>query len=215
VSNPSAVDTDLIDGTAVLETADAFLALHAGQGACADLPALARCWEALVRLQAMVEPCNAKRLCGRDPSRVQALRMIAAGVRAVLDAARNGDLVRDSYSSGRPHPVLCVPPDGVFPFDRRGVALLEIGVRQLRQTVPAKDPQAGTQYVRLDQMAALVSRKKRTAEKWKTRKKDPLPPPDVEGTGGNADEWLYQTVRPWLERNFRRTLPEKFPTFFG
>jgi hypothetical protein len=44
------------------------------------------------------------------------------------------------------------------------------------------------QYVTLDQMAATVHRSKRTLEKWKTRKKNPLPEPDVEGGGGEGCE---------------------------
>jgi hypothetical protein len=67
------------------------------------------------------------------------------------------------------------------------------------------------QYVTLDKMAAVVSRSKRTLEKRKNRRKNPLPPPDVEGGGGKPDEWLWARVRPWLEEEFGRTLPERFP----
>jgi hypothetical protein len=66
-------------------------------------------------------------------------------------------------------------------------------------------------YVTLDNMAASVSRSKRTLEKLKTRKKNPLPAPDVEGGGGKPDEWLWSAVRPWLEKEYRRKLPEQFP----
>jgi hypothetical protein len=66
-------------------------------------------------------------------------------------------------------------------------------------------------YVTLDQMAAVIHRSKRTLEKWKTREKNPLPAPDVEGGGGKADEWLWSAVRPWLEAEYGRKLPEQYP----
>jgi hypothetical protein len=68
------------------------------------------------------------------------------------------------------------------------------------------------QHVTLDRMAALVNRSKRTLERFKTRKNNPLPLPDIEGGGGKPDEWLWSKVRPWLEREFNRTLPERYPT---
>lgn len=69
------------------------------------------------------------------------------------------------------------------------------------------------QHVSLDGMAALVNRSKRTLERLKTRKHNPLPAPDIEGGGGKRDEWLWSKVRPWLEQEFARRLPERFPTF--
>lgn len=66
-------------------------------------------------------------------------------------------------------------------------------------------------YVTLDQMAASVKRSKRTLEKLKTRALNPLPQPDVAGGGGKPDEWLWHTVRPWLESEYGRNLPERFP----
>lgn len=67
------------------------------------------------------------------------------------------------------------------------------------------------QYVTLDQMASLVNRSKRTLERLKKRRNDPLPSPAVEGGGGKPDEWLWSQVRPWLEREYSRHLPERFP----
>ena len=69
------------------------------------------------------------------------------------------------------------------------------------------------QHVTLDGMAALVNRRKRTLERLKTRKNNPLPFPDIEGGGGKPAEWLWSKVRPWLEHEFNRTLPERYPTF--
>ena len=67
------------------------------------------------------------------------------------------------------------------------------------------------QYVTLDQMAALVSRSKKTLERRKRRKDNPLPSHAVEGGGGKADEWIWSEVRPWLEQESQRHLPERFP----
>jgi hypothetical protein len=72
------------------------------------------------------------------------------------------------------------------------------------------DP-AREQYVTLDQMAALVNRSKRTAEKWLTRPKNPLPEADVQGLGGKPSEWIYASVRSWLENESGKQLPEHFP----
>jgi hypothetical protein len=82
----------------------------------------------------------------------------------------------------------------------------------LKQEMAAlgRSPALG-QYVTLDEMAAIVNRSKRTLEKLKDRKKDPLPPPDIEGGGGKPHEWLWSTVRPWLEKEYGRTLPAEFP----
>jgi hypothetical protein len=66
-------------------------------------------------------------------------------------------------------------------------------------------------YVTLDQMAAIVNRGKRTLERLKTRKRNPLPDPDVEGGAGRPDEWIWPNVRSWLENEFGKQLPEHFP----
>jgi hypothetical protein len=68
------------------------------------------------------------------------------------------------------------------------------------------------QYVTLDQMAASVNRDKKTLERRKARKGNPLPLPAVEGGGGKPDEWIWSEVRPWLEKEFARSLPERYPT---
>jgi hypothetical protein len=79
-----------------------------------------------------------------------------------------------------------------------------------RHGVPRQEtPPGEKRHVTLDQMAGLVNRSKRTLERYKT--KGHLPPPDVEGGGGRPDEWLWPRVRPWLEKQFGRDLPERFP----
>jgi hypothetical protein len=73
-------------------------------------------------------------------------------------------------------------------------------------------PGVVSQYVTLGQMAAMVQRSKRTLENWKARKINPLPPPDIDGGGGKPDEWDWSKIRPWLQNESGRTLPERFPT---
>jgi hypothetical protein len=67
------------------------------------------------------------------------------------------------------------------------------------------------EYVDLDQIAAIVNRSKSHLEKLKRRLKNPLPDPDVRGGGGKKDEWIWSRIRPWLEAEFNRHLPEAFP----
>lgn len=63
--------------------------------------------------------------------------------------------------------------------------------------------------VSLKQMAAIVGKGKRTLETRKT--KGLFPMPDVEGGSGKSDEWDWNVVRPILEKEFSRQLPEVFP----
>lgn len=74
------------------------------------------------------------------------------------------------------------------------------------QNTSAESPQ----YVRLDQMAAVVNRSKRTLERLKTLGE--LPVPDVDGGGGMPDEWIWKTVRPILQAKYGKVLPERFPS---
>ncbi len=94
-------------------------------------------------------------------------------------------------------------------------ALEQEAARLIVVALPAETPATHApppeQYVTLDKMAAIVGRSKRTLEKLKTRGRNSLPPPDIEGGGGRADEWLWATVRPWLEGEYGRELPERFP----
>lgn len=61
--------------------------------------------------------------------------------------------------------------------------------------------------VTLQQAAAMVSRSKKTLE----RRKKNMPIPKVSGGGGKPDEWEWSELRPWLEKEFERKLPERFP----
>jgi hypothetical protein len=62
-------------------------------------------------------------------------------------------------------------------------------------------------FVTLQQAAAMVSRSKKTLE----RRKKNMPLPKVSGGGGKPDEWAWSELRPWLEKEFERPLPERFP----
>jgi hypothetical protein len=72
---------------------------------------------------------------------------------------------------------------------------LEAAVDMLQGVAPAPD-----QYVTLDQAAAMVHRSKRTLERYKRRKSDPLPDPDISGGGGRADEERIDAAAETAER---------------
>jgi hypothetical protein len=63
--------------------------------------------------------------------------------------------------------------------------------------------------VTLQQAAAMVSRDKRTLERW-ARKKS-CPRPRVLGGGGKPHEYDWSELRPFLEKQSGRKLPERFP----
>ena len=64
-------------------------------------------------------------------------------------------------------------------------------------------------YVTLDQAAAMIHKKKRTLERWKTAGK--LPDPTVDGGGGKADYWEWSTIRPALMKLSGIKLPDTYP----
>jgi len=68
------------------------------------------------------------------------------------------------------------------------------------------------QYVTLDQMAALVNRSKKVLEKRLNLANSTMPRPDVEGGGGKPHEWKWSEIRPWLEKEFGKILPENYPS---
>jgi hypothetical protein len=122
---------------------------------------------------------------------------------AMFDAA-NASTQREE-SGDRESQVDCVasqPPPAPVPADS--------------PTQGIQPPQSGTatdyQHVTLDEMAAIVNRSKRTLEKLKRRRTNPLPDPAIGGGGGKPAEWLWPAVRPWLEAEYGRKLPERFPT---
>jgi hypothetical protein len=68
------------------------------------------------------------------------------------------------------------------------------------------------QYVKLDQIAAMVRRSKRTMQKLRKRKLNPLPAPAIQGDRGKASELIWGDIRSWLEEEFSKSLPPKFPS---
>jgi hypothetical protein len=76
----------------------------------------------------------------------------------------------------------------------------------------AEGEPSAPQFVTLDQMAGHINRSKKTMERYKNRRSNPLPPPAVEGGGGKAAEWIWSEVRSWLEHEFGRALPEHIPS---
>jgi hypothetical protein len=67
-------------------------------------------------------------------------------------------------------------------------------------------------YVTLDQIALIVRKSKRTLENLKA-KGMPKPVNKAKRGSGKADEWVWSEIRPWLEKEFNRKLPEKYPHF--
>jgi hypothetical protein len=74
----------------------------------------------------------------------------------------------------------------------------------------AKQPALPECFVTLLQAASMVNKTKNALEK--RAKKSPMPLPEVEGGGGKAAEWKWSTIRPWLEKEFRRQLPVDLPS---
>jgi hypothetical protein len=97
------------------------------------------------------------------------------------------------------------------PDNKTAIGDCAAGTEDERKALQTEDERKALQYVTLDQMAAIVHRSKRTLEKRKGRRNNPLPDPDVEGGGGRPAEWLWPNVRKWLEQEFGRQLPEQFP----
>jgi len=64
-------------------------------------------------------------------------------------------------------------------------------------------------HVTLSQMAAMVNRTKKTLERLRDNGK--LSAPAVKGGTGRADEWRWSDVRPILQDEYNRQLPEIYP----
>lgn len=71
-------------------------------------------------------------------------------------------------------------------------------------------PKVAVCHVTLKQMASIVNKSKRTLERL--RDNGNLPAPAVKGGKGKADEWLWSVVRPILNREYGRQLPEVYPS---
>src|SRR5262249_17630971 len=120
-----------------------------------------------------------------------------------------GRLVLHLLDSGGGKREQASPADNAWP-PRPGLHATAGGVTA--DEVTPDEHQDEHQYVTLDQAAATVGHAKRSLENYRRRDKDPLRDPDITKVPkGQAYLWRWATIRPWLERNFGRLLPEKFP----
>jgi len=112
----------------------------------------------------------------------------------------------------------CTVPHPASEFDDPGRfrecvnAIRSWATDMLREPAARSIGEPHRQYVTLEQIAAIINRSKRTLEKWKVRKLNQLPRPDIEGGGGKPDEWDWESIRPWLEQASDRSLPNKYPS---
>jgi hypothetical protein len=98
---------------------------------------------------------------------------------------------------------------GWFRDDRQ--LLLEVILELDTVTIRLLNPtQAPIDHVTLSQCAAIIRKSKRTLENWKSKDMT-FPTPEVIGGDGKADEWLWTTIRPYLQSKVNRQLPEIFP----
>lgn|GEM_PF-4322916 len=65
-------------------------------------------------------------------------------------------------------------------------------------------------YVTLLQAACMVNKSKAHLERCKAEDSS-FPVPAIVGRKGQANEWLWSEIRPWLEEKFGKPLPERFP----
>ena len=85
---------------------------------------------------------------------------------------------------------------------------------QLRSTVISTRDGTGIvvqDMIDLDQAAALVGRSKGTLRRALDDPKKKMPQPAIRGTGGKKNEWNYQELKPWLEKEYKRPLPPRPP----
>jgi hypothetical protein len=92
---------------------------------------------------------------------------------------------------------------------RSSVDAIDILVRLRSNASPAEHSRVAERHVTLRQMAAIVNKSKRTAERLRDAGR--LPTPAVKGGDGRADEWQWSQVRPILESEYGRQLPTEFP----
>ena len=125
-----------------------------------------------------------------------------------------------AVSNDRPYPIR----EAVARFFDGGwwqaKTLRNLGVAVGRERValfpmPPADPSSeGTpveheSYVTFDMLANYLRVTKKTMERRYAGGK--LCEPDIEGGGGKAHQWKYARIRPFLEAEFARQLPERWP----
>lgn len=112
------------------------------------------------------------------------------------------------------HPLAFVPSPDELGRIRISISGFKAAIESLTEAAqaPMSDQPDGTdvpfelpRLVTLDQAAALVERSARTLERYKKRG---LPRPYVLGGGRKPHEYLYQEMREWLQKTFKRPIPE-------
>lgn len=110
----------------------------------------------------------------------------------------------------------CPPECGMAAQEKENIAAgVKASILALRskadsgpiKTTKSNAAPASFYLVTLDQIAAIVGRKKRTLENYLKK----MPNPHVQGTGGKPSQWIWDEIRPWLEREFVPNLPQVFP----
>ena len=100
-------------------------------------------------------------------------------------------------------------------LERLNVALENEGERVALLPMPPAVPLSGAKqvehecYVTRDMLANYLRCHKKKLERLS--KEGKLCDPDIEGGGGKAHQWKYSRIRPYLETEFARQLPERWP----
>jgi hypothetical protein len=187
-----------------------------------DLPKIA---DAIRELRRVLDASAGQDPITREINQVDIECVQRAGAR-VLDALSPSDVAFYGFGNGGPDPHPDISKADLDPKVKVNLHelrrwLVELGAERFlryrdetlaRLEAMLQELVGPDQYVTLDQMAAIISKTKRTLERAKQRKNNPLPPPTNEGGGGKRDEWLWHEVRPWLEQESGRRLPERLPT---
>ena len=146
-------------------------------------------------------------------------RYIAAKFDAEAAKVERSVAILEELSAGEYPPVSSAALWHLRCFESQVLPGLREDLRKAEFNAVAPGPSELPQYVTLDTAAALVSRKKRSLEHYKSGEYkgagEPLPDPDVKGGGGKPDQWLYPgQMKPWLEATFKHKLPDRLPEPF-
>lgn len=111
----------------------------------------------------------------------------------------NGDVLEHFLSNA-------VRQIGGDPNSESARVLDDLSTANGEQCQPAGPPPC---YVRLREMAIVTGQTKSNMRKLKRNKI--IPPPDAPGRNGQADQWLWDKVRPILAQHSNRIIPERYP----
>jgi hypothetical protein len=149
--------------------------------------------------------------------RLHAIRLLHGEVKAVWEARDR--FQGEELSATREE--LSAERKARLAAEQRAIDALDMMLAERQKTATAGGsppdsvvgtPNEAAQYVTLDQAAAIVQRSKRTLRRKKDAQGSTMPRPDAEGGGGKPDEWIWSKLRPWLENEFGKKLPEKHPS---